>query len=655
MPVHDLPTRNDVSAPRFDEDNPRGLATYFEELEHLFARHRVSDATHRKRSAVRYVSVNVRELWKCAVTWSDPARSYEDFKAEVYAFYPEVTDAVRYTTGDLDALVNERAQREIQSVEDLDTFYQKFIVISTFLVKRNRLSTLEQARWFLSAFSGDQAECLRQLLELKYPDAQIGTIPHLRDIFQAVQFVLQWELDPAVATTATAPEAPRQLGERNAEPTAHVATGAASAMVLCTSTSSPGTPKQSNVVPPILHHPHTSAPRPPPSVTSTLPTPSASSRSTSPSVNAGAVDDKEIPIENASGKDAGLEVLKCAPPTAIPPVPSSASVQTDTKQLPIRVESQEEKDSRLVEEGAKEGEGKEENKASEAVAKTDEDAVSLLIEKTSHKAKKEVQERIAQEEKELKEAEERVAREEAERKEGEERAAREERERELLRLEEAHTQREVEEKAEREWAEQERLRKLQEDDDARAREEAERRRNAEEEAVKIANATDTSHVLADEGFDAKLGSLPEEGDIEDDLSQLAAPTPEESAPNSGNVPTPSLPNIPAELPAKPSESLRIDTALPSLELTRKRPGPLNLQTTINTNTIPPLPSALATARFIEDINRISYPEGVKGPKAELNVNTEKGKFRYVRRMSHGAFVFQHISLVGMIATSYYSS
>jgi hypothetical protein len=40
----------------------------------------------------------------------------------------------------------------------------------------------------------------------------------------------------------------------------------------------------------------------------------------------------------------------------------------------------------LAEEGAKEGSGKE--NASEAVAKADEDAVSLSIEKKSHKAKK---------------------------------------------------------------------------------------------------------------------------------------------------------------------------------------------------------------------------------------------------------------------------
>ncbi|KAH9976149.1 eukaryotic translation initiation factor 4G1, eIF4E-binding domain-containing protein, partial [Lactifluus volemus] len=45
---------------------------------------------------------------------------------------------------------------------------------------------------------------------------------------------------------------------------------------------------------------------------------------------------------------------------------------------------------------------------------------------------------------------------------------------------------------------------------------------------------------------------------------------------------------------------------------------------------PACPSVLATARYIEDINCITYPEGIKCPKAELNINTQKGKFRYDR-------------------------
>ncbi|KAH9168832.1 hypothetical protein EDB89DRAFT_1855061, partial [Lactarius sanguifluus] len=53
------------------------------------------------------------------------------------------------------------------------------------------------------------------------------------------------------------------------------------------------------------------------------------------------------------------------------------------------------------------------------------------------------------------------------------------------------------------------------------------------------------------------------------------------------------------------------------------------QSTSTSTTPRAIPSALATARHIEDLNRITYPEGIKSPKVELNVNAQDGKFRCV--------------------------
>ncbi|RPD71936.1 eukaryotic initiation factor 4f subunit eIF4g, eIF4e-binding domain-containing protein, partial [Lentinus tigrinus ALCF2SS1-7] len=43
-----------------------------------------------------------------------------------------------------------------------------------------------------------------------------------------------------------------------------------------------------------------------------------------------------------------------------------------------------------------------------------------------------------------------------------------------------------------------------------------------------------------------------------------------------------------------------------------------------------LPSVLEAARIIEDIGSIQYPEGVRSPQSELNVNARPGKYRYDR-------------------------
>lgn len=344
-----------------------------------------------------------------------------------------------------------------------------------------------------------------------------------------------------------------------------------------------------------------------------------------------------------------MESLKRTPPAPAPVPPSPPSMKKDIRRQPIRIESQEQKEKRLAEERSKGGESQERSISSEASVRN-EYAARREIEEHEHreaeerkakeeaeraeKERKEAEERAVLEEKERKEAEERAVREEAEHKEAEERAAREarekeEQEKERLRLEEeAQAQREALEIAEKERAEQERQRKVQEETDVLAREEAERQRKAEEEDAMEASAD--SQALTD---DAEPTSLAEEGEVEDDISRRAAAIEEASSTNKG---TPALPSSPAphalvELPAKASEKelLRIDTSLPSPEHQRKRPGPLNLQATINTNVTPPLPSALATARHIEDINRITYPQGIKSPRIELNVNTQKGKFRYV--------------------------
>ncbi|KAG2135518.1 ARM repeat-containing protein [Suillus cothurnatus] len=44
----------------------------------------------------------------------------------------------------------------------------------------------------------------------------------------------------------------------------------------------------------------------------------------------------------------------------------------------------------------------------------------------------------------------------------------------------------------------------------------------------------------------------------------------------------------------------------------------------------PHPPALLTARVIENLSKVAYPEGIKSPRAELNVNVKDGRFRYDR-------------------------
>ena len=411
---------------------------------------------------------------------------------------------------------------------------------------------------------------------------------------------------------------------------------------------------------PVYHPPQPSSSQPYPSIISPPSTPPAPTQSTSLSANAGAfIPANKVSIKNASGQEVTLDTLKRrAQPVTLPTLPpSSASIQKESKWQPIRIESQEQKEKRLAEEreNKKESEMKTESihalvGATEAAARCEiEEQVRYEAEERkekeeaerAEKERKEAEER-ADLEKERKEAEERAAQEEQERREAEERAEREAREKEeqeieRMRLEEqARVQREAEEEAEKERVEQERLRMLQEDEEARA-EEAERQRKAEEDKVKTVEASENAHSLPNDAEES-ISSLPE-GDVDVAVSQPAATDTEEPASANTSAaalqppPPPSIPPL-SHTPAEPSvnpveEPQRIDSCLPpSPEQPQKQPAPLDFQTTINADIAPPLPSALANARHIEDINCITYPQGIKSPKLELNVNTQKGKFRY---------------------------
>ncbi|KAK6539831.1 hypothetical protein TWF694_008677 [Orbilia ellipsospora] len=69
---------------------------------------------------------------------------------------------------------------------------------------------------------------------------------------------------------------------------------------------------------------------------------------------------------------------------------------------------------------------------------------------------------------------------------------------------------------------------------------------------------------------------------------------------------------------------------PSLKQNQRKPAPLNLQ--LKTSSEPALPSAaltaLRSARFIDDINKVAYPPSIISPNPALNSNAPNGKFKY---------------------------
>ncbi|EIM85126.1 uncharacterized protein STEHIDRAFT_81994 [Stereum hirsutum FP-91666 SS1] len=378
----------------------------------------------------------------------------------------------------------------------------------------------------------------------------------------------------------------------------------------------PGTPTQSHAVlspPHHNQHPHPSPHLPPSNLTSPPPTPSSSS-SQRLNTNANAfVPSKKIVLKDPNGQEVNLEALRKSGSqfngsnVVVPQPPGSpGGFKKESRRSPsVRIESEAQKQLRLEAEQKKTAEEQDkvtkEKEREEKARKEKEEKERRETEEKERKVKEEKEaaekkerERLVEEERKRKEEEERVRKEEEEKKQAEEAA-----EAERKRVEE-----ELAEKARLE--EEDRVKKAKEEEEAKLKElEAAEKAEAEAAAKAAAAASEKEEGEIEE-------SKPSESSKAADAAELAAAAEEARD----------------KVPDK--EPLRIDTAaVPELP-GKRRPGPLNLQSVQAMNIPQPLPSALATARIIEDLHEISYPEGIKSPKVELNANAAKGKFRYDR-------------------------
>src|SRR6267154_2551199 len=119
MPYSDLPFRCERSAPILDAADPCTIWRYFEDLEALFVRHQVLDDAEKKRAAVNYPPIEVERLWKYVHAFSNPARTYEDFKEEVIQLYPEIARDRMHTLAEFEEAIRQAVRKDIRSEEDL--------------------------------------------------------------------------------------------------------------------------------------------------------------------------------------------------------------------------------------------------------------------------------------------------------------------------------------------------------------------------------------------------------------------------------------------------------------------------------------------------------------------------------------------------------
>ncbi|KAF7365809.1 hypothetical protein MVEN_00455000 [Mycena venus] len=192
-----MPARGDRNAPQFDSLKPRELQRYFTDLEYHFTRSSVTDDAEKKKHATRFLGVDDQDIWEALPEFQAP-HTYAVFKAAVLKLYPGNDADRKYSLADLDALVGQYARVGILSKGDYSEFYRQFLVITTYLIARHRLSTTEQSKAFRRAISPPRLwQEVELRLKIKKPDVHPDDPYEIADLNEAVEF--------ALATTSSAP------------------------------------------------------------------------------------------------------------------------------------------------------------------------------------------------------------------------------------------------------------------------------------------------------------------------------------------------------------------------------------------------------------------------------------------------------------------
>lgn len=194
-----MPARGERSAPSFDAKQPRTLLRYWADLESLFIKHSITDEDAKKTQALRYVDVDTESLWNTlaaastvvAATANDPARNtWDEFKSQVGALYPGSETNRTWTVSELDKLVGERGRLGVHTLGDLGDFHRQFVLITNYLISKDRFSKGEQSRAFQRAFQPELWRVASQRLQIKFPDHHPDDPYPLAHVYEAISFAL---------------------------------------------------------------------------------------------------------------------------------------------------------------------------------------------------------------------------------------------------------------------------------------------------------------------------------------------------------------------------------------------------------------------------------------------------------------------------------
>ena len=188
-----MPSPHSREAPRFATDHS-GFEYFFEDVKEFAARSELAD-DKAIEWACRYAG-SESDPWKHleCVNREDipnaPAVTLSEFRDQVRALYPHLDSASRYTTADLQRVVDRSRTSQNMTRSDLGEYLRDFIKVSLYLVGKDRLSERERSSKFLEGFP----QPIRAAILNRLAIAAHDVLPDDGYPFKTVQAAAGWVL-----------------------------------------------------------------------------------------------------------------------------------------------------------------------------------------------------------------------------------------------------------------------------------------------------------------------------------------------------------------------------------------------------------------------------------------------------------------------------
>ncbi|KAI0063724.1 hypothetical protein BV25DRAFT_1771618, partial [Artomyces pyxidatus] len=224
-----MPGPNDRSAPIFNEQKPRELRRYFQELRRLLQLSGITDHMEMKQAAIRYLPMETAELWEELESFSDANATFDSFVTAVFVLYPGAGQEKKFAVADLNNLIDRELNWGILTSGDMAEYNRRFFTISAYLIRQNRMSDMECRRAFLRGIQPELRTKVLTKLEACFPYQAPDEPFAISDVVEAAMVVLYGTgMDPSPRTgpppslTGGSPSAPGANGYVKTEDFANI-------------------------------------------------------------------------------------------------------------------------------------------------------------------------------------------------------------------------------------------------------------------------------------------------------------------------------------------------------------------------------------------------------------------------------------------------